>query len=225
MQNEEVVLATFLDITDRKQAEAELRRSEAELAKAQRVANVGSWRWDAVTGVTTGCDELYRIYGLDPARSQSPDFQDQAGTLYPDAAWQRLHRHGTFSAWDRRSRRTCLLPPERACGNFLSAPFLFRSLRAILPLARSVSLPRIMLYPTTDVAQENSREIYTLPFVKIIPASNLSPSQSRPCRSATREPRFRTRAAARGLWDAGSAPCRECLPRLDRTRDGLAPLW
>jgi PAS domain-containing protein len=55
-----------VDITERKRAEAELRRKEEELREVQRVAHIGNWYWDAQTDATTGSDELLRIYGLDP---------------------------------------------------------------------------------------------------------------------------------------------------------------
>lgn len=55
---------TTLDITERKQAEELLRRSEAELAAAQRVAKVGSWRYHFATGAVQWSEELYRIFGL-----------------------------------------------------------------------------------------------------------------------------------------------------------------
>jgi PAS domain S-box-containing protein len=40
----------MLDITERKHAEEALRRSEASLAEAQRIARLGGWEWDLKTG-------------------------------------------------------------------------------------------------------------------------------------------------------------------------------
>ena len=48
MQDEGV--AFVLDLTERKRAEEELRRSEAYLAEAQRLTQTGSWAWSPVTG-------------------------------------------------------------------------------------------------------------------------------------------------------------------------------
>lgn len=42
--------------------------------------------------MTVGSDELYRIYGLDPARHAFPEFKNQDGTLYPHEEWERLSR-------------------------------------------------------------------------------------------------------------------------------------
>ena len=68
-----------------------MRRGEAELRDAQRVAHVGSWYWDAKTDVTTGSDELLRIYGFDPATEAMPDFREQRGRCYPVEDWERVN--------------------------------------------------------------------------------------------------------------------------------------
>ncbi len=72
--SERRVLVTFHDITARKQAEAakdlrseaELRRSEAFLAEAQRLSQTGSFSWRVATDEITWSEEAYRIYGIDP---------------------------------------------------------------------------------------------------------------------------------------------------------------
>jgi DNA-binding NtrC family response regulator len=55
------------DITDAKQAEKALRRSEGYLAEAQKLTRTGSWAWSAVTrqGVYWS-QEHYRLFGFDP---------------------------------------------------------------------------------------------------------------------------------------------------------------
>jgi PAS domain S-box-containing protein len=55
-----------IDIEDRRQAEEKLRRSEIQLAEAQRMAHVGSFEWDLRSNAVTWSDELYRIFGLQP---------------------------------------------------------------------------------------------------------------------------------------------------------------
>jgi PAS domain S-box-containing protein len=54
------------EISDRKRADEKLRRSEANLAAAQRVAHVGSWEFDVITQKITWSEELFRIFGLEP---------------------------------------------------------------------------------------------------------------------------------------------------------------
>jgi PAS domain S-box-containing protein len=41
--------------------------SEARLSEAQRIAHVGSWEWDVASDRVTWTDEMYRIYGIQPA--------------------------------------------------------------------------------------------------------------------------------------------------------------
>ena len=70
------------DITEQKRAQESIRRSEKQLAEAQRLASVGSWNWDVRTGAITWSDELYRIFGLQP---QKIDLGKQAFELiHPD---------------------------------------------------------------------------------------------------------------------------------------------
>jgi diguanylate cyclase (GGDEF)-like protein/PAS domain S-box-containing protein len=57
------------DISMRIAAEERLRRSEAQLAEAQRLAAMGSWEWHIVSGEVIWSPELFRILGRDPDRS------------------------------------------------------------------------------------------------------------------------------------------------------------
>lgn len=63
------VIGVAVDITDRRRVESELHRRERQLAHTQRLAHLGSWSWDVGDNVVTWSDELYRIYGLEPAAS------------------------------------------------------------------------------------------------------------------------------------------------------------
>ncbi|CAM4356834.1 hybrid sensor histidine kinase/response regulator [Paenibacillus tarimensis] len=53
------------DITARKQGEEQLRHSENNLAKAQQLANLGSWNWDVQAGLWTCSEEMRRIFRLE----------------------------------------------------------------------------------------------------------------------------------------------------------------
>jgi len=57
---------TTQDITERKAAEEERVGIIADLNEAQRIAQVGSWRWDLATDKAQWSDETYRIFGLAP---------------------------------------------------------------------------------------------------------------------------------------------------------------
>jgi len=80
-----------VDITAQKRAEEALRRAEAELREAQRIAQIGNWYWDARTDIVTASDELCRIYGIDPETDQIPAFHEQRGHCYSIEEWERLN--------------------------------------------------------------------------------------------------------------------------------------
>ncbi len=80
---EKGLFATVLeDITDRKQAEEELRISEQTLREAQEAAHIGSWI-RGMDGSISWSDELYRIYGVRRG-DFSPDDATVAALVYPD---------------------------------------------------------------------------------------------------------------------------------------------
>ena len=54
------------NVLERKRVEEELKRSEASLRDAQRLAKVGSWEWECGTGAVRWSDEMYVIHGVDP---------------------------------------------------------------------------------------------------------------------------------------------------------------
>ena len=63
------IMALSEEITARKRADEELRRSEAYLAEAQRLSHTGSWAWNVSTGEVFWSRELFRIFGLDAERT------------------------------------------------------------------------------------------------------------------------------------------------------------
>jgi PAS domain S-box-containing protein len=72
----------MFDITKRKVAEEALRRSEAGLAEAQRMAHLGNWEWDLRTGEMWWSDEIFRIYGFEP-RALVPTFEELMEVVHP----------------------------------------------------------------------------------------------------------------------------------------------
>ena len=101
-------------IAERKRAEEELRRSEAQLASAQKIAAIGSWGWDVSSDEMVWSDENYRIHGFKP-HDFDPCYDKVLAFVHPedrarsDAAFMRalqdrrsfgfeqriIHRDGT----------------------------------------------------------------------------------------------------------------------------------
>lgn len=77
-------LAVGHDITQRKQAEAALRRSEASLAQAQALAHVGSYSIDLAALAQVWSAEACRILGLDPAAPPPPPPQALRALVHPE---------------------------------------------------------------------------------------------------------------------------------------------
>lgn len=74
-------------VTEQKRAEAGLRRSEAGLRYAQRVARMGSWSLDIRSNAVTWTDELFAIFGV--TTSFPPSFPEQKQLFTPES-WVRL---------------------------------------------------------------------------------------------------------------------------------------
>ena len=55
------------DITERRKADIALRQLATDLARAQSIAHIGNWRFDLETKESLWSDEMFRIFGLEPA--------------------------------------------------------------------------------------------------------------------------------------------------------------
>src|SRR3954469_25379457 len=71
------------EISERKQAEEELRRSEAFLTQGQRISHTGSWSWHVPTGKVAWSEEHFRIFGVDPEKTE-PTLQLFLETVHPE---------------------------------------------------------------------------------------------------------------------------------------------
>ena len=50
-----------------REQEQQIRKREQQLARSQKITHLGSWEWDLVSGKMNWSDELYRIFGMEPA--------------------------------------------------------------------------------------------------------------------------------------------------------------
>src|ERR1700693_956361 len=71
------------EIIERKSAEEKLRRSQGFLAEGQRISHTGSWSWKVSNGKVTWSEEHFRIFGLDPEKTE-PSFQLFLETVHPN---------------------------------------------------------------------------------------------------------------------------------------------
>ncbi len=95
-ENGEIVFCGVLfDITDRKVAETAIRESQRQLQEAQRLAHLGNWELDATTGTVTWSEELFRIFGLEPAAT-APTREEQVALIHPEdlELWHREVQRG-----------------------------------------------------------------------------------------------------------------------------------
>src|SRR3984957_6436369 len=87
------------DLAERRRAEDALRRREAELREAQRVANVGSWEWMIETGTIAWSEELYKIAGREhqkdpPSLAEMPQRLTPQSWLHLKPAMERAAKSG-----------------------------------------------------------------------------------------------------------------------------------
>ena len=60
-----------------------MKESERRLAEAQKMAHIGNWEWDLVTGKAYWSDEMYRIFGRNP-QELGPPYNEFLNYIHPD---------------------------------------------------------------------------------------------------------------------------------------------
>src|SRR5215471_3946452 len=103
------------DISEKKKAEEALRRSEAHLSQAQRLAHVGSWVWQVAGRKPVYLsEEWYRVHGFDP-KVGMPTWEERLQRVHPEdrAKWQAAIDRAIDekSDYDLEFR---ILPPDTA---------------------------------------------------------------------------------------------------------------
>ncbi len=71
------------DISDRKQAEVQLRNLSDRLTLATNSAALGIWDWDVTQNILVWDDRMYELYGITPNRFTSI-YEDWSNRLHPD---------------------------------------------------------------------------------------------------------------------------------------------
>jgi len=100
----------FQDIDERKREEERLQAQQRLMDQAQWLARVGSWSWEVAANRVSWSDELYRIYGIDPA-SHAATFEAYLACVHPDdrervrhTIERALHDGGAFEFEERICR-------------------------------------------------------------------------------------------------------------------------
>jgi len=99
------------DITERKQAEAELRDSERRLHLATETAAVGIWEWNVITHRIRWDAQMFKIYGIAPTLDGLVEYRTWSGAVLPEdlphqeAVLQDTARRGGESRREFRIRR------------------------------------------------------------------------------------------------------------------------
>jgi len=83
-----MVLAVLVE--EEKQTRRELVDERAQLAEAQRLAQMGSWRWELSAETITWSEELYRMVGRDP--DLPPPKYAELSQFYTAESWERLRK-------------------------------------------------------------------------------------------------------------------------------------
>jgi len=78
-----VVVSLGYFISQQAEIAKTLRKSEASLAEAQRIAHLGSWDWDIKNNALRWSDEVYRIFGLEPQQFPTT-YEAFLNSVHPD---------------------------------------------------------------------------------------------------------------------------------------------
>lgn len=83
-----VIQCNIRDMTERNIAMSSLKVANEDLRVAQRLTNIGDWKWNVATNKVTWSEELCRINGWDPSLPVPP-FAEMA-RFYTTESWERL---------------------------------------------------------------------------------------------------------------------------------------
>ena len=118
------VVVSHANITTRREAEVELRRSEARLRQAQHIARLGIWDWDVQSDATLWSEEMFNIYGISAA-SFTGKGGDYINATHPEDRSMQIENIG--KAFQRAAQIEASSPGQP--GNGWSDPKEFRIVR------------------------------------------------------------------------------------------------
>jgi PAS domain S-box-containing protein len=83
ISGKQCLLASALDITDRKAAEKQLEKTHSLLVLAQQSAGAAVWSWDIASGILDWSPKMFDIFGLDP-RKNDASFDSWRKAMHPE---------------------------------------------------------------------------------------------------------------------------------------------
>ncbi len=117
LEGRPAVITLARDSTERKRAdaaraaaEASLRESERNLARAQRIAGLGSWERVVATGELRWSAESYRLFGLEPGTIGSVD--EFLARIHPDDRHLAVVHRDVLDAGRRDERDYRIIRPD-----------------------------------------------------------------------------------------------------------------
>jgi PAS domain S-box-containing protein len=96
-----IAIAQVNLLEQEKQQRIQLQKSEASLAAAQKIAHIGSWKFDILAGKITWSEEVFRLFSVDLATPE-PTYNELLEMFHPD---DREFFHQTIG--DAISKGTC----------------------------------------------------------------------------------------------------------------------
>lgn len=78
-----LLLLTQIDITDLREAQADLRVNQERLELARQGADLGIWDWDLENGTLVWSEHQWRLHGLEPRQAAGPTPAEWAATIDP----------------------------------------------------------------------------------------------------------------------------------------------
>ncbi len=192
---------TCTDIDDLKQVQHALRDTEARLAESQRIARLGSWRWDAATGHVWWSDAMFDLFGVD-RRAGQPTLEQFLARLHPDsrafirgriegpdsdhtdfAADLQIVRGDGTSAWiHSRGRVTRAADGTVRYVDGTDQDITNRKHTESALQASEQRYRRLVdLLPTAVMVQDGARVLYCNPaFIRLVGAASLDDVKARP---------------------------------------------
>lgn len=81
--NKMQAITIMRDVSERKEMEIVLQRSENMLKKAQRIANMGSWEWNIPENKLVWSEEIYKVFGVG-FKNEGVIYDDFVNCVHPE---------------------------------------------------------------------------------------------------------------------------------------------